>query len=1559
MPIVDLTPPDLSAPIGVPQGFAVTPGENDLSDNAPGFGSVVGAAFRQDNTVGAYLSSNDRDMPSFKEDGFNPWDAIKGTKYEAQADSFWDVRNSRAAGMRKMQIDREEADRKTIDAAPWYQSLPAQMLAGVVDWPTLLPGGAFVRVANGGISVARSALMTGTAAGASTAVQELALQGIQSTRSGGESAINIGAGVLLGGLLGAGGAKLLSRAEWDTAVQALERDFTAEPRGFETYHGSNNLFENFSDDRIGGGFGTTYGHGHSLAELPSDAQTYGSNVYKVRVNADQDKFIDWDKPLAEQSAFVRKALDGLAEEDQTGGDFYRMLSPASIGGGEFSDEAASRALSDLGIVGIKHIHQNADKGAPNNFVVFRAQDLSILDRNGNESGSISAPRSIGAAANTAADLTDNSIAGAAAAGIASTTARLNPLLRILHSPSAMSRDVGTQLFENPLYLKKNYDGVASEPAVETFMKEWNGGLAKAIGASKSAFTEYVKANGGGVLERNIGSMATRSGLMTRSEFNERVSAAMRRGDTDADPFVTKAAAEYRVSVFEPLKKAAIEAKLLPPDVSVETAESYLTRMWNGRAISADEQGFKGMVMDWVRQKAPEWQQQFDRTAQRRLEPLSREIDELEMAKLRRAEELKQRQAASPHAGLSNEDVKTELEKWVAGMGEGARLDVLPEAVERFGERTRSQMTLYRGEWPGRPDLGNESGTLSVSDRMTGESFAISRNDVALEDGPDGRILLSEIQIPAGTKVLDATPFAGNNTKELERILPPGKFVVEGKRLEPSNFEAPYEITTYRFEPTQRVDVADTSEMSEADIRQALRIVNGGAPKPKGVKTLSQFVLEAGGLVDDAGELAHRGITNKARPGLIRKERRSQFSGDKGGWTLDDMARHAWENGYFPHRGDSRPSVDEFVEAMNDDFHKIRAVLKAGEEDAYALSDMVARLEADLSRAGIGGDNKARFSTSEEMKGAVERVYKAMDAEADNKIAVLRDRLKERETDIRVDRESRFVGEPDEMGREIANEVFDTLTGRAGGGPVPTFITIKARGPLKERTFNIPDLFTGSNGRSVEGYLENDVEHIARRYTRVMGADVELSRKFGSVDMVDQIGRIREDYARLRAGVTNEQELLKLTDRETADIRDLEAVRDMLRGTNPGSPAEENYSRFVRSVNHFNYLRSMGEVAIASLTEVVRPAMVHGLTPYMETLGQTLSNMKGIKLSVGEAQLAGNVVERVLGTRLATLSEIVDPYASRGPMEAFLENMTNVASKWNGIRLLTDMQKSIASVMTQNRLLEGASRFSEAPPQEKAYLAFMGIDQSMAERIAAQFAAHGETIEKVRVANTEKWTDQVAMRAYRAAINKDVDSIITTKGVADTPLFANTPTGRAVLQFKSFALASHQRVLLRGLQEDQTRFLGGVIAMTTIGMMTTWLKAQSGNRPERLQDPAKNPGWWIAEGLDKSGIFAVPTELSNMFEKGTGLNPIKAPIKAFDEGSAQSQKNQNRSLLGSLVGPTAGLIDDGSSILNVPQKVIAGEEVTQGQKNAAERLLPFSSYVGVRQMLRYVVNPQTP
>jgi hypothetical protein len=278
---------------------------------------------------------------------------------------------------------------------------------------------------------------------------------------------------------------------------------------------------------------------------------------------------------------------------------------------------------------------------------------------------------------------------------------------------------------------------------------------------------------------------------------------------------------------------------------------------------------------------------------------------------------------------------------------------------------------------------------------------------------------------------------------------------------------------------------------------------------------------------------------------------------------------------------------------------------------------------------------------------------------------------------------------------------------------------------------------------------------------------------------------------------------------------------------------------------------------------------------------------------------------------------------------------------------------IGAVSVQNQLLDFATNWATTALNNRRYMRFLGINEPMAQRITRQFAEHGETSGGVRIANTERWTDTQARRTYYAAMNKDLDTVVTTKGAGDLPLLANKPLGKMILQFNTFNIASHQRVLINGLQGNQARFVQSVIAMTTLGMLVTWLKAKATNRD--VPDLFENPGWWLSEGLDHSGIFMVPMQLANMMEMAVGINPVKAPFRAFDETAQQSLKLHNRGPF-SLLGPSSQLANDIWTAAHIPIGLAARGEMTEGQKNAAERLLPYNTYAGWRQMLRYIVNP---
>ena len=629
--------------------------------------------------------------------------------------------------------------------------------------------------------------------------------------------------------------------------------------------------------------------------------------------------------------------------------------------------------------------------------------------------------------------------------------------------------------------------------------------------------------------------------------------------------------------------------------------------------------------------------------------------------------------------------------------------------------------------------------------------------------------------------------------------------------------------------------------------------------------------------------------------------------------------------------DPEAQMTELREAMDGAAREVSDTVTARGERVQRLKDRLATLDPAKIDArlkaidGLKGKLQREFYDRWEIKHLGEGIDHASDARPDFRAAA----------------------------RDIADDVHNKLTGRNygdSGSVLPEYLTPITRGPMKDRTFNIPDA-------KVKDFLDPNVISVGHRYARTMAAEIELTRRFGRADMRDQLDGIRQQYADMRAQAGADPKRLKaLAADERGAVRDITAMRDLIRGTYKAAENGADYARVLRGIQAFNYIRSMGKVTISNLSDLYRGAFAHGVGRFMsEGVPALVSNMKGIKLSVREAQLAGQVTDGVLQSRLASLVELGDPYRSGTMVEKWLQNGTRVASKLNGISLFTDISKSIASVMSQNRILEGV-----AGAGDRRFLAYLGIDGDMTSRIAKQFAEHGHTDSTVRIANTQGWTDPEAVRAYRAAVSKDVDSVVVTRSVGDVPLFANTPIGKALLQFKTFNIASNQRVLLRGMQEGRANFVSMTIGMSTVGMLSAWLRARTSGdqRYAQFLQSAQNPGYLIGEALDASGMFSLPIEAGSDIETLTGVNPIKSPLMHAFPGAPQGGQGVRRigvDPVGRLLGPTAGLISDASKAAGAPIGAATGDRITDGQAEAAKRLVPFQSYVGMRQALDLIHN----
>lgn len=510
--------------------------------------------------------------------------------------------------------------------------------------------------------------------------------------------------------------------------------------------------------------------------------------------------------------------------------------------------------------------------------------------------------------------------------------------------------------------------------------------------------------------------------------------------------------------------------------------------------------------------------------------------------------------------------------------------------------------------------------------------------------------------------------------------------------------------------------------------------------------------------------------------------------------------------------------------------------------------------------------------------------------------------------------------------DIASEITDTLigttSGRIGYMPIPL-----VRGPLKERTFNIPD-------ELIEPWLESDVRKISRYYTRTMSADIELTRAFGRADMADQISKIKSNYQNLRDGITDKGKLKKLNSQMLQDIKDIEGMRDRIRGTFgiPDDPSGITY-RVGRVAKNLNFFRLLGGMTISAFSDLGSIISKTGIQRAMgDVIIPMIRNFKSFKMSAEEVKLLGNALDVVLDTRNMALWDVFDDFGHLSKFERGLEymgqhyGMATLMSQWNaGL-------KQIAGVASQTRTLQIAEIVSKAPKSEIERLAFLGIDRRMAERIAKQFKKHGEKVDGNYWANTSKWTDKEARTVFRGAVSKDVNMMIVTPG-QDKPLSWSTPLGSFLTQFKSFAVASTQRVMLAGLQQRDAAALNGALFMVGLGMLTYWAKTPN----ERLSE---DPSVWIQEGIDRSGLTGWFFDANNLMEKMSGGKVGLSRITG-----QQASRYKSRDKIGAALGPTVDLFDKATSTLSN----LSTGELSQSDIHNIRQMLPFQNLFYIRSL----------
>lgn len=496
-------------------------------------------------------------------------------------------------------------------------------------------------------------------------------------------------------------------------------------------------------------------------------------------------------------------------------------------------------------------------------------------------------------------------------------------------------------------------------------------------------------------------------------------------------------------------------------------------------------------------------------------------------------------------------------------------------------------------------------------------------------------------------------------------------------------------------------------------------------------------------------------------------------------------------------------------------------------------------------------------------------------------------------------------------QRLAEEISNKMIGE--GNRIPALTLLGERGPELTRTLNIDPTRVWSNGLTYEHFLERDIEKVTRRYVRTMGPDLELYRAYGTVNPLKAdsgiMQQIAKEFETARQGVMNDPKLSeKQRGKRLEQIAafkqqmalDLDAEIARLRHTRgvPDNPYSISY-RSGKAARNLNTLRMMGTVTLSSIPDLARLTMKSSLTTtFKHAFVPMIRDFQHFKMSAAEARYAGTALDLALHGRAAAWFDIMDELEYGTKFERGLQWSTNNFGKyvaffdqWNvGMKSLAAATGNARLMMSIEKLMKG-----KAAKKDITFLAAHGIDENQARIIWEQMGKPGgsDLVNGAYLPNTEAWGKDAlrrmneapdakaraqagveydrameAVRSYRAALARHIDTTIVTPGL-ERPLWMDKNLGWQLLaQFRAFTFSSTQQVAMAAIQDARVGNMApvaiGAIQALALGALSyyTWAISKGGKAKQEMLNSIERGDWgkWADEAIDRSGLLGVLGEL---------------------------------------------------------------------------------------------------
>ena len=783
-------------------------------------------------------------------------------------------------------------------------------------------------------------------------------------------------------------------------------------------------------------------------------------------------------------------------------------------------------------------------------------------------------------------------------------------------------------------------------------------------------------------------------------------------------------------------------------------------------------------------------------------------------------------------------------------------------------------------------------------------------------------------------------------------------------------------------------------------REFSRHVARGIPQHLKVKSLSEYLKDAGILIDDV-----KGDLGKEYPFSLQNYKGRDID-VYNVMTPDEVGEYLWQEGWYR----ESPYVDEVLNDLFDDYngyvkkyHENDYAKLRREHDVDEARETLRRLGYDpdrmsteqvdnvLSNIGdkalirnkiakgkeqilsqISGKEKAEINEiTSEIKKLEENLsileenlsnYRAeqssLRAARDKaKLDIREGKAKIRNLTDRVAKAEKLLNANDDDLREMAYKERERLNN--GDSSVYSSDDVAETGRLLSR-----DLLSGDLPDDLARFLERDSSVILNN-ARKEYVDLMLIDEFGSVSLSEQKKRISDEWDRAEKqlnvmknngadpDVINKK-LKKLQDRRSHDASNLDLLLGRIRETNYAtkdiSPKTETA---LSALKVYNVATSLSQILLSSIPDI-------GGVIAKTNLKHTVGSLKAVKnfasLSVQEQlkrapYLAHAIVETFTNARGLSFAEFTNNSPFENRFMRITRGATDVTMRAFGATLWNKYAKILAGFSHISYLQEIADIYHKTgkiSDIHKEYMGRYGLYPRDLREIYVNVNRYGsKSDDGINMPNFMTWKNQDLAMRLRYGVDKVMDEAIVTPGLDKAKVFDN-PYLSVLFQFKSFSATAVGSTLIPGLQSaDRGNVLAGMATMVGLGMLSVMAKnALAGREPLEPSEvftrgfAASGVSGWIEEGY----------KLANMATMG-GPDKLLYAVSGGVIGDDKYSGYQQEMELESFLGPSFGKI---KNLFKITGDLSEGK-IKRSTWRKLKQLVPFQNFYGINYAFNKMID----